>query len=73
MEYAPKGVSEDIVRLISNKNSEPEWMTTWRLEAYRRWTPMSEPDWPMLKYKKLTIRINIIMQNQNLLVKNQSL
>ena len=53
MEYAPKGVSEDIVRLISNKNSEPEWMTTWRLEAYRRWTQMSEPDWPMLKYKKI--------------------
>ena len=44
---------EDIVRLISNKNSEPEWMTTWRLEAYRRWTQMSEPDWPMLKYKKI--------------------
>ncbi|MEM7491457.1 MAG: Fe-S cluster assembly protein SufB, partial [Pseudomonadota bacterium] len=37
MEYAPKGLSEDIVRLISEKNGEPEWMLDWRLEAYRRW------------------------------------
>ena len=37
MEYAPKGVNEDIVRLISKKNDEPEWMTEWRLQAFRRW------------------------------------
>ena len=53
MEYAPKGISEDIVKLISNKNSEPEWMTTWRLEAFKRWSQMSEPEWPMLEYKKI--------------------
>ena len=53
MEYAPKGISENIVKLISKKNSEPEWMTTWRLEAYKRWSQMSEPEWPMLKYKKI--------------------
>ncbi len=35
MDYAPKGLNEDIVRLISEKNGEPEWMTEWRLEAYR--------------------------------------
>ena len=40
MEYAPKGLSEDIVRLISEKNEEPEWMTEWRLEAYRRWVQL---------------------------------
>ena len=37
MEYAPKGVNEDIVRLISEKNDEPEWMTDWRLQAFKRW------------------------------------
>ena len=50
MDYAPKGVNEDIVRLISDKNGEPEWMTEWRLEAFRRWQTMSEPRWAMLNY-----------------------
>ncbi|MEM8633288.1 MAG: Fe-S cluster assembly protein SufB, partial [Pseudomonadota bacterium] len=36
MEYAPKGVNPDIVRLISDKNGEPEWMTDWRLQAFER-------------------------------------
>ncbi len=53
MEYAPKGVSEDIVRLISEKNEEPEWMLEWRLAAYRRWVTMTEPDWAMLNYPKI--------------------
>ena len=50
MDYAPKGLSEDIVRLISAKNEEPEWMLEWRLQAYRRWLQMTEPHWAMLKY-----------------------
>ncbi|MTE01442.1 Fe-S cluster assembly protein SufB [Paracoccus sp. YIM 132242] len=50
MDYAPKGLNEDIVRLISAKNNEPEWMTEWRLEAYRRWLTMTEPKWAMLNY-----------------------
>ena len=50
MDFAPKGVNEDIVRLISAKNQEPEWMTEWRLEAFRRWTTMTEPKWAMLNY-----------------------
>ena len=50
MDYAPKGLNEDIVRLISQKNNEPEWMTEWRLEAYRRWLTMTEPKWAMLNY-----------------------
>ena len=37
MEYAPKGVNSGIVRLISDKNGEPEWMTEWRLAAFERW------------------------------------
>ena len=47
-EYAPIGVNEDIVRLISSKNGEPEWMTEWRLQAFRRWQGMEEPRWAML-------------------------
>jgi Fe-S cluster assembly protein SufB len=50
MDYAPKGLSEDIVRLISQKNEEPEWMTEWRLAAYRRWLDMKEPEWAMVSY-----------------------
>ena len=50
MDYAPKGLSEDIVRLISSKNDEPEWMLEWRLAAYRRWLELKEPDWAMVDY-----------------------
>ena len=42
---APKGLSEDIVRFISAKKNEPEWMTDWRLDAYQRWLTQSEPNW----------------------------
>src|SRR5438270_8477690 len=42
-EKAPKGLSEDIVRFISTKKNEPEWMLRWRLDAYRRWLTMREP------------------------------
>jgi Fe-S cluster assembly protein SufB len=48
-EFAPKGLNEDIVRLISEKNGEPEWMLDWRLAAYRRWVQLEEPHWAMLK------------------------
>ena len=50
MDYAPKGLSEDIVRLISSKNDEPDWMLDWRLQAYRRWVKLVEPRWAMLNY-----------------------
>ncbi|MDB6453515.1 Fe-S cluster assembly protein SufB [Falsirhodobacter sp. 20TX0035] len=53
MEFAPKGLNEDIVRLISAKNDEPEWMTEWRLQAYRRWVEMAEPKWAMLNYPEI--------------------
>ncbi len=48
MEFAPKGLNEDIVRLISTKKGEPEWLLEWRLAAWRRWLEMTEPDWAML-------------------------
>ncbi|MCY1125494.1 Fe-S cluster assembly protein SufB [Frigidibacter sp. RF13] len=53
MEYAPIGVNEDIVRLISAKNDEPTWMTDWRLQAFRRWQAMEEPKWAMLHYPEI--------------------
>ncbi|MEL6551151.1 MAG: Fe-S cluster assembly protein SufB [Pseudomonadota bacterium] len=56
MDYAPKGLSEDIVRLISAKNDEPEWMLDWRLNAYRRWLDMKEPDWAMVDFPKIDLQ-----------------
>ncbi|MDG1529724.1 MAG: Fe-S cluster assembly protein SufB [Paracoccaceae bacterium] len=53
MEYAPKGLSTDIVRLISSKNEEPEWMLEWRLAAYERWLKLTEPDWAMVDYPEI--------------------
>jgi Fe-S cluster assembly protein SufB len=50
---APKGLSEDIVRFISAKKNEPEWMLEWRLEAYRRWLTMDEPKWARVHYPKI--------------------
>ena len=47
---APPGLNEDIVRLISAKKEEPEWLLEWRLRAYRRWLTMKEPHWPNVKY-----------------------
>lgn len=49
-DFAPRGLNEDIVRLISEKNGEPDWLTDWRLAAYRRWVQMEEPRWAMLRY-----------------------
>jgi Fe-S cluster assembly protein SufB len=47
---APPGLNEDIVRLISHKKGEPEFMLAWRLKAYRHWLTMKEPTWPHVKY-----------------------
>ena len=52
-EKAPKGLSEDTVRFISNKKNEPAWMLEWRLEAYRRWLTMEEPTWARVNYPKI--------------------
>ena len=49
-EKAPKGLSEDIVRFISAKKDEPAWMLQWRLDAYRRWLTMREPQWAKINY-----------------------
>jgi Fe-S cluster assembly protein SufB len=47
-EFAPKGLNEDIVRFISAKKNEPEWMLDWRLKAFRLWLTMDSPDWAKL-------------------------
>jgi Fe-S cluster assembly protein SufB len=50
---APKGLSEDIVRFISDKKGEPEWLLEWRLKAYRRWLTMPEPQWARVAFPPL--------------------
>jgi len=47
---APKGLNEDIIRLISKKKEEPEWLLEFRLKAYRHWLTMEEPDWALLHH-----------------------
>ena len=53
MEKAPKGLSEDVIRFISAKKGEPEWMLAWRLDAYKRWLTMTEPNWARVSYDKI--------------------
>ena len=50
MDFAPRGLNEDIVRFISAKKDEPGWLLDWRLKAYRRWLTMTEPRWARVRY-----------------------
>jgi Fe-S cluster assembly protein SufB len=52
-ESIPRGLSEDVIRLISEKKREPEFMLQWRLKAYRHWLTMTEPTWARVKYPKI--------------------
>src|SRR5438132_14296865 len=49
-DVVPPGLSEDVIRLISAKKGEPEWMLEWRLRAYRNWLKMPEPPWANVRY-----------------------
>ena len=49
----PKGLNEDIIREISKKKNEPDWLTDWRLKAYKNWQKMVEPKWPKVKYPEI--------------------
>ncbi len=49
-ESVPKGLNEDVIRLISAKKNEPQWLLDWRLKAYRHWLTMEEPKWAMVRY-----------------------
>src|ERR1700754_3215002 len=58
MEFAPKGLNEDIIRLISARKEEPAWMLDWRLQAFAAWQAMEEPQWarvdhPPIDYQDL--------------------
>src|SRR3989304_4533913 len=50
---APKGLNEDVVRFISAKKGEPDWLLEWRLEAYRRWLTMQEPTWANVVHPRI--------------------
>ena len=52
-ELAPKGLNEDIVRFISAKKEEPEWLLAWRLKAFEIWNKMKEPEWAKVNYPKI--------------------
>ncbi|MDG1665639.1 MAG: Fe-S cluster assembly protein SufB [Hellea sp.] len=52
-EFAPKGLNEDIVKFISAKKDEPQWLLDWRLEAYNRWLNLKEPVWANVDYPKI--------------------
>ena len=52
-ETVPPGLDEDVIRLISAKKHEPEWMTEWRLRAYRHWLTMKEPTWANVHYEPI--------------------
>ena len=53
MDSLPPGLDEDVIRLISAKKEEPEWLTEWRLKAYRHWKKMEEPDWAKVHYPQI--------------------
>ena len=49
-EKIPPGLNEDVIKIISSKKQEPEWLLDWRLKAYKQWLKMDEPDWSKLNY-----------------------
>ena len=55
-DVVPKGLSEDVIRMISAKKAEPEWLLEFRLQAYRHWLTMREPTWPNVKYPKINFQ-----------------
>ena len=48
-----RGLSEDVIRTISSKKNEPDWLLEFRLNAYRHWLTMTEPKWPNVRYPKI--------------------
>src|SRR6476659_5880347 len=50
------GMNEDIVRYISQKKNEPQWLLDWRLKAFRHWLTMEEPTWPNVHYPKINFQ-----------------
>ncbi|HQY19289.1 MAG TPA: Fe-S cluster assembly protein SufB [Ignavibacteria bacterium] len=73
MDKAPKGLNEDIIKFISNKKNEPEFMLEWRLKAYKLWQEMKEPKWPNVKYPPIDYNDIIYYAAPNTKKKLQSL
>ena len=59
-ETLPPGLNEDVIRTISAKKGEPEFMLNWRLKAYRHWLTMSEPTWQFVKYPKIDLPTEMV-------------
>jgi Fe-S cluster assembly protein SufB len=53
VDKAPKGLSKEVIRFISARKREPSWMLEWRLDAYRRWLTMEEPNWARVDYPEV--------------------
>lgn len=70
---APKGLNEDIVRFISTKKNEPEWLLEWRLKAFRQWQKMVEPKWPNVTYPAINYQDIIYYSAPKQKVKPKSL
>ena len=56
MDLAPKGLNEDIIRLISDRKQEPAWLLEWRLKAYAAWQEMAEPHWAKVTHPKIDLQ-----------------
>ncbi len=72
-ESAPKGLNEDIVRFISAKKEEPQWLLDWRLKAFRTWQTMQEPKWPNVSYPAINYQEIIYYSAPKQKVKPKSL
>ncbi|GAA0894578.1 Fe-S cluster assembly protein SufB [Fulvivirga kasyanovii] len=72
-DQAPKGLNEDIVRFISAKKEEPEWLLEWRLKAFRAWTKMKEPKWANVKFPDINYQDIIYYSAPKQKVKPKSL
>lgn len=72
-DQAPKGLNEEIVRFISAKKEEPEWLLEWRLKAYRAWVKMDEPNWANVKFPDINYQDIIYYSAPKQKVKPESL
>ena len=61
-DVAPPGLDEDIIRLISAKKEEPEWMLEWRLSAFARWQQMNEPNWAHVRYPPIDFQAILLLR-----------
>src|SRR5215212_7820494 len=69
----PPGLSEDVIRMLSAKKEEPEWMLEWRLKAYRHWLNMKEPNWANIRYEPIDYQDIIYYSAPKQKVKPESL